>query len=529
MKNIKFTNWLTMAMTVLIVGCAPSTKSYEQREMSVEAEACEVSSPAMYEEPIELPVNEGDKFEEFEDNAFVDVARQPVSTFSIDADGASYAIMRRYVKDGVNIPSESVRIEEFLNYFTFNYPSPTGDNTVAINAEVGACPWNTGHKLLRLGVKGKELKSDEVPQANFVFLVDVSGSMDSDDKLDLLKSGLVQLLEKLNPNDRISLITYSGDVKKLLESTPVREKDKIKSAIKKLNASGCTAGGKALKMAYEEALANYDPKFNNRVIMGTDGDFNVGVTDDESLVEMVEKYASKGIYMTCLGFGSGNLNDSMMEKISNAGNGTYYYIDSEKEMMKVFVDERERFVSVANDAKCQVSFDKSMVSKYRLIGYENRALNKEDFENDKKDAGEIGAGQTITALYEIVPTEKFNQCLKGAAGSRHIVATFDFRYKKTLKSSSIPLKVDVAVEDMMSNGKVKPLSENMSFAAGVAAFGMVLRSSEHKGNASMEMAAELVRKGLGYDPHHYRAELLSIIQHLNNDRAMEREDPLPEL
>ena len=524
---------MPIAMTVLITGCAQKDKkSYEYANITVETEE-QKSSPsstmAMDEMRNNLYENESNKFEEFEDNAFVDVEEQPVSTFSIDADGASYTIMRRSVKEGFKVPSQSVRIEELLNYFTFNYPSPTGNNTVAINAEVGECPWNTSHKLLRLGIKGKELKSNEVPQANFVFLVDVSGSMDSSDKLELLKSGLVKLLDKLNPNDRISLITYSGNVQKLLESTPVSEKNKIKKAIKELDASGCTAGGAALEMAYEEALANYNPNYNNRVIMGTDGDFNVGVTDDESLVEMVEKYASEGIYMTCLGFGSGNLNDQMMEKISNAGNGTYYYIDCEQEMIKVFVDERERFVSVANDAKCQVTFDKAMVSQYRLIGYENRALNEEDFKNDKKDAGEIGAGQTITALYEIVPTEKFNQCLKRASNLRNVVATFDFRYKKTLNSSSIPLKVDVAVEDMMSNGKILPLSENMSFAAGVAAFGMVLRSSPYKGNASLDMASQLVQKGLDYDPHHYRAELLSIIKNLTKKEVGEIEEPLPEL
>ncbi len=520
MKNIKATKWLAIALATIIVGCGPSKKSYEHN-MAVE----EASLEMPYEEPVILPEEGGNKFESYDENPFVDVAKQPTSTFSIDADGASYAIMRRYVSDGMNIPSESVRIEEFLNYFTFDYPSPTDGNSVAINAEVGECPWNTDHKLLRLGVKGKELNEDEVPQANFVFLVDVSGSMDSEDKLELLKSGLVKLLDHLNPDDRISLVTYSGQVEKILESTPVSEKSKIKKAIMQLDTEGFTAGGEALRMAYEEALANYNPKYNNRVIMGTDGDFNVGVTDDASLVEMVEKYASKGIYMTCLGFGSGNLNDSMMEKISNAGNGTYYYIDSEKEMMKVFVDERERFVSVANDAKCQVSFDKKMVSQYRLIGYENRMLENKDFKDDKKDAGEIGAGQTITALYEIVPTKEFMQTIKNGSRAKHVVATFDFRYKKSLNSSSIPLKVDVTVEDLMSNGVIKPLSDNMSFAAGVAAFGMVLRSSKHKGNATMDMAVELVEKGLGYDPHHYRADFLSIIKQLKIKRPNGMEEP----
>lgn len=511
-KMMIFVALATTCLAGMLVGCAKTSKemsapealNYEEPEYMT-AVACEMTLE-------DEPVVEGDRFEEFEDNPFVDVAKQPISTFSIDADGASYAIMRRMVNENYEIQPMGVRIEEFLNYFTFDYASPTDDNTVAINGEIGPCPWNAEHKLLRLGVKGKEIQNSEVPRANFVFLVDVSGSMCSEDKIDLLKSGLTNLVDKLNPDDRISIITYSGEVEKVLKSTPVREKDKIKSAINKLEAGGFTAGGEALKMAYAEALANYNPKYNNRVIMGTDGDFNVGVTDDESLVSMVEGYASKGIYMTCMGFGFGNLNDAMMEKISNAGNGTYYYIDSEEEMIKVFVDERERFVSVANDAKCQVSFDKAMVSQYRLIGYENRALNTEDFEDDKKDAGEIGAGQTITALYEIVPTKKFQECLKNASGTRNIVATFDFRYKKALNSASIPLKMDIAVEDMFSGGQLKPISDNLSFAAGVAAYGMVLRSSPHKGEASLEMASELVKKGLSYDPHNYRAEFLELIQ-----------------
>ena len=450
---------------------------------------------------VEAPQS-GDKFDEYKDNPFVKTADEPVSTFSVDADGASYAIMRNTVNRGYNVTPASVRIEEFLNYFTFNYAAPAGDDNVAINAEVGDCPWTPGHYLLRLGIKGKELTAAETPRANFVFLVDVSGSMSSSDKLDLLKKGLTELLYQLNPDDRISLITYSGEVKKLLESTPVSEADKIKKAIGKLTASGYTAGGEALKMAYEEALANYDPACNNRVIMGTDGDFNVGITSTDALVEMVESYARRGIYMTCLGFGMGNLNDAMMEKISNSGNGTYNYIDCEDEMMKVFVHERSRFVSVANDVKCQLTFNPQVVSEYRLIGYENRVMSSEDFENDKKDAGEIGAGQTITALYEIVLSDA------AAANAQETLATFDLRYKKSLDAASIPLQLKVRAD--------APLLEHMRsadfyFAAGVAAYGMLLRESPHKGEATISMAKSLVERGLSFDPHGYRAELLKLM------------------
>jgi Ca-activated chloride channel family protein len=442
----------------------------------------------------------GDKFEEFTDNPFVQTSMQPVSTFSVDADGASYAIIRRYLSNGYDVNPSSVRIEELLNYFTFDYAAPKDGNNVAINAVVGECPWNAKHRLLRLGIKGKELKESEMPRANFVFLVDVSGSMSSSDKLDLLKSGLKEMVYKMNPDDRISLITYSGEVKKLLESTRVKDASKIVKAINALKAGGYTNGGDALKMAYEEATANYDPKCNNRIILGTDGDFNFGVTGTGALTEMVESYAKKGIYMTCLGFGMGNLNDAMMESISNHGNGTYHYIDSEDEMMKVFVHERERFVSVANDAKCQVTFDSTLVKEYRLIGYENRVMNKEDFKDDKKDAGEIGAGQTVTALYEIV----LNDDVKVSKALDKNFVTFDFRYKKSLDSESIPLQETLRMEYIFDKGG---RTDDFYFAAGVAAFGMVLRNSPYKGDATIDMARGLVKNHLGTDPHGYRKEL----------------------
>ncbi len=490
----------TAALSLMTAGCSTvgNDDGGELRGMVLVTDGYASNEP---NEPM-VPQS-GDKFQEFTDNPFVEASQEPVSTFSVDADGASYAIMRRYLESGYwGINPSSVRIEEFLNYFTFDYPAPTGNDALAINAEVGRCPWNQEHLLLRLGLKGKELKADEMPRANFVFLIDVSGSMYSSDKLDLLKKGLTELLFQLNPDDRISIVTYSGEVKKLLESTSVRYADEIKSAISELKARGCTPGGEALKMAYEEALHNYDPKANNRVIMGTDGDFNVGVTSTDALVEMVESYARKGIYMTCLGFGTGNLNDDMMEKVSNAGNGTYHYIDCENELMKVFVHERSQFVSVANDAKCQVTFDPKFVSQYRLIGYENRVMSNEDFEDDQKDAGEIGAGQTITALYEIVPTpDMWNK-----NGANEPIVTFDCRYKKSLTDNSIPLQTKVARSSIWEN----PSSE-LSFAAGVAAYGMILRNSPYKGEATISMAKELAGQGLGFDSYGYRAELLKLM------------------
>ena len=441
---------------------------------------------------------DGDKFDEIKDNPFIKTSEQNVSTFSIDADGAAYGYMRKMISMGTLPTPSSVRIEEYLNYFTFQYDDPTGDHTVAINSEVGPCPWNEEHRLMRLGLKGKPMNLNQTPAANFVFMVDVSGSMDYDDKLGLLKTCLTTLVDNLRPTDRVSIITYASKVEKLIGSTPASEAIKIKNAISKLNARGSTNGGDAMKMAYEEALANFIEGGNNRVIMGTDGDFNVGVTSTDALLEMVQNYADKGIYLTVCGFGSGNLNDSMMETISNKGNGTYQYIDSELEMVKVFVHENSKFYSVANDTKVQVTFDPEKVDSYRLIGYENRVMANEDFENDNKDAGEIGAGQTITALYEIIPISETD--------ADRQIAVFDVRYKKALGTESILLTENV-------HELITPASDSqeLSFAAGVAAFGMILRDSQYKGTADFDMAYELVGKGLGNDLHGYRSELQELI------------------
>lgn len=480
------------AMCLMIAGCSmgPMDEFYDGGMVG----APDASAPEM---DMEQDNPGGDNYGDYQDNPFVKTADENVSTFSVDADGASYANMRRYITEGALPYGGAVRIEEFLNYFTFDYADPTDDNAVAINAEVGPCPWAPEHRLMRLGIKGRSMAESEIPDANFVFLIDVSGSMNSNDKLGLLKKCMNTLVDQLRPTDRISIITYSGKVKKLLESTLVKESESIKKAVSKLVASGSTAGGEALKMAYEEALDNYIEGGNNRVILGTDGDFNVGVTSTDALVEMVQDYASKGVYMTVCGFGRGNLNDSMMESISNHGNGNYEYISTEDDMTKVFVNERSEFFAVANDAKIQITFDAAKIDSYRLIGYENRVLSNEDFENDEKDAGEIGAGQTITALYEIVPVAE-------EAASEGPLAVFDFRYKKALGAESIPLTLDVTVPEEVST--------EFDFAAGVAAYGMILRDSPYKGNADFDMACELAQSGLSFDPFGYRADFVDIIK-----------------
>lgn len=444
----------------------------------------------------------GNDFDQIVENKFIKVSEQPVSTFSIDADGATYAYMRRCIASGFLPSANSVRTEEYLNYFTFDYAEPSGEETVAINAEMGICPWNTEHYLLRLGLKGKSIPQADMPVANFILLIDTSGSMLGADRLDLLKSGLMNMIDYMRPTDRISIITYAGEVKRVLESTLVKDAAKIKRAIDKLDASGYTPGGQAMKLAYDEAVEHYIKGGNNRIIMCTDGDFNVGVTDTDALVKMVESYLDKGIYLSIMGFGTGNYADARMESLSNHGNGTYTYIDCEQEMLKVFVDERSNFYSIANNTKCQITFAPEAVESYRLIGYENRVMNNEDFEDDTKDAGEIGAGQTITALYEIVPAEGFT--------ANASIASYNVRYKKSLGAESRPLTLNVTVPEQSSAA-----SANMDLASGITAYGLVLRGSQYKGSASYNMARELVTAS-NKNQDKYRTELVELITKAQN-------------
>lgn len=446
----------------------------------------------------QTPDNTGDKFDEIQDNPFISTSQEPQSTFSVDADGTAYTYMRRMIKESRIPDKNSVRIEEYLNYFTFDYPNPTDGNDIAINAEIGNCPWNTQHYLLRLGLKGKSISDSQMPAANYVFMIDVSGSMNGSDRLDLLKKGMLELVEYLNNTDRISIVTYSGQERLALESTLADDagKQAIREVINSLVANGSTAGSKALEMAYQQATQHFIPGGNNRIIMGTDGDFNVGKVSFSELKEIVADYADKGIYLTVCGFGTGNFNDSMMEQLSNSGNGTYVYIDSEEEMLKVFNYERSHLLAVCSDTKVQITFNQDKVQQYRLIGYENRVLKTEDFDDDTKDAGEIGAGQTITALYELIPTTDWNNHIS--------VGTFDVRYKQQLGESSIALSLDI-------NQWSGSSSENLNFAAGVAAYGMILRNSEYKGTADINMVSNLIAQNKSFDPYGWREQLLTLI------------------
>ena len=445
------------------------------------------------------PSSAGENYAEYEENPFISTAEQPVSTFSVDADGGSYANVRRLLNDGNMPPKNAVRIEEFLNYFTFDYPAPEGDEAVALNGEMSTCPWNSGHHVLRLGIKGRAL-DDTVPRnSNYVFLIDVSGSMYQE--LPVLKEGFCRLMDRLTENDYVAIVVYAGADAVILNSTPVSDENRqmIKSKIRSLESSGSTAGAAGITTAYELAMQNYIEGGNNRVILGSDGDFNVGISSVEELKELISEKRSSGIYLTTLGIGSGNFNDAMMEQLANNGNGTYEYIDSPEEIERVFIENFSRFFSVADDAKVQVTFNPEAVDSYRLIGYENRSLNEEDFEDDSKDAGEIGAEQTITAVYELVLKEDRPE----DAG----YLTFDMRCRKPGETESRLLSMELTEDP----AEYKDASENMRFALSVTAFGLILRESSYCGDATFRMVHELGRDACGFDPYDHRSAFFTLV------------------
>ena len=442
-----------------------------------------------------------EKYGNYGENPFIDTAEKPVSTFSIDADGASYSNMRRFLTSKQLPPKASVRIEEYLNYFTFDYPEPAGGENIALNSEVATCPWAPDNYLLRLGIKGKTIPENELPNSNFVLLIDVSGSMSTYNKLDILKTGFKQMVDEMRPADRIAIVTYSGKVEVLLNSTSCDNKDAIKNAIDELDASGTTAGGAGIQKAYEIAEKNFIPNGNNRIILGTDGDFNVGISSTGELVKFIEQKRENGVYLTVMGVGTDNLNDEMMEQIANHGNGNYEYIDNAEQIKKVFVYEKSKFYTIAQDSKIQVTFNPEKVKSYRLIGYENRALRNNDFENDKIDAGEIGAEQTITAIYELV--------LSDAAVVAHF-GNFDFRYKKPNETQSRLL--NHTIEHGFT--PISESSENMRFAASVTCFGLQMKQSEYKGDATKSMVLSLGGNAISFDPNGFRAKFLELVENV---------------
>lgn len=444
----------------------------------------------------------GDQYNEVEENPFIEVATTPVSTFSIDADGASYSNTRRFIQQDNRLPPKAaVRTEELINYFNLDYPYTDNTHPINLNGEVSTCPWNTDNKLIRIGIKGKPIPAAELPPSNFVFLIDVSGSMNSEDKLGLLKTGFNNFVDGLSAEDRVAIVTYAGSAGVVLSSTAGSNKSTIKSAINSLGAGGSTAGAQGIITAYTIAQENFIEGGNNRIIIGTDGDFNVGPSSQEELVSLIEEKRELGIYITVLGVGRGNLNDGALEQIANNGNGTYEYIDNLKQLEKVFVYEISKLYAVAKDVKVQVEFNPANVVSYRLIGYENRLLATEDFEDDTKDAGEIGANQNITALYEIVPNENPNY---------KSVPTFtvDFRYKEPDSEVSNPMELEIFDD----GNSFSDATGFMKFTSSVAAFSMLITDSQYKGTANYNDLINWLNTTNISDPHGFKSEFKSLVQ-----------------
>jgi Ca-activated chloride channel family protein len=459
-------------------------------------------------------------YDRLDENQFLSPRDQALSTFSIDVDTASYANIRRFLVDGTLPPPDAVRIEEMVNYFSYQYPEPDGDAPFSVSAEVAGCPWQPKHRLVRIGLQTSHLDSADVPPRNLVFLLDVSGSMNSPDKLGLLKRALPLLVDTLRPQDTVSMVVYAGASGVVLPPTDGQDGATIRAAIERLSAGGSTNGGEGIQLAYKLARENFREDAINRVILATDGDFNVGVTNRGDLTRLIEKEREHGVFLTVLGFGTGNLKDSQMEEIADRGNGNYHYIDTISEARKVLVQEAGgTLVTVAKDVKIQVDFNPANVEAFRLIGYENRMLEARDFNDDKKDAGEIGAGHSVTALYEVVPPgagtlEKEVDDLRYQTGRNPTPAanssemmTVKLRYKEPRGTESQLLSYTINDNE----NAWQSASGDFRFAASVAAFGMVLRKSELRGAADYDLVRALARDSLGQDTFGYRAEFVKLV------------------
>ncbi|MDQ2179462.1 VWA domain-containing protein [Marinifilum sp. D714] len=452
------------------------------------------------------------------ENNYKNAVESPVSTFSIDVDAASYSNVRRFLTNGEKPPIDAVRIEEMINYFNYSYEQPKGEHPFAIHHEIAECPWNNDNLLLHIGLQGKKIETENLPASNLVFLLDVSGSMNSPNKLPLLKKAFKLLVNELRPEDKVAIVVYAGSSGLVLPSTNGNEKEKILNALNKLNAGGSTAGAAGLELAYKTARENFIDGGNNRIILATDGDFNVGISSNAEMERLIEKERNNGVFISVLGFGMGNYKDDKMEIIADKGNGNYSYIDNILEAKKVLVNEFGGTLhTIAKDVKIQIEFNPAIVEEYRLIGYENRMLNKEDFDDDKKDAGELGSGHNVTALYEIklAKRTKKDQNLKyqdtklnAKALSKDEIATVKFRYKNPKGRKSILITEEIP----MNVSSEQTLSENFQFSAAVAGFGLLLRKSKHKGNCNYKMLIDLAQNSKGKDEEGYRGEFIRLMK-----------------
>jgi len=468
------------------------------------------------------------------DNPFLETLRNPLSTFSVDVDRASYSNVRRFLTAHQRPPRDAVRIEEMVNYFSYDYPDPPAGQPFSLTTEIASCPWNEKNRLLLIGLQGRRLDTADLPPGNLVFLIDVSGSMMEPNKLPLVQSALHLLVDQLRPQDRVAIVAYAGNAGLVLPSTPGSEKGQIAEAIDRLEAGGSTAGGEGIVLAYKVAKESFVEGGNNRVILATDGDFNVGVSSDGELERLIEEKRRDRIFLTVLGFGTGNVKDGKMELLADKGNGNYAYIDTLNEARKVLVQELgATLTTIAKDVKLQIEFNPAKVRAYRLIGYENRLLRAEDFHDDAKDAGEIGAGHSVTALYELVPPDgdlaiaqvdplKYqNVELRDAASASPELLTLKLRYKEPDEETSRLVTQPVLDETT----PIAAASENLRFAASVAELGLLLRESPYKSSASYDQVAEVASHALGDDREGYRAEFLQLVNAASRLKPQEgRED-----
>ncbi len=453
----------------------------------------------------------GEGYASIRENRFRSAVDNPLSTFSIDVDRASYANVRRFLFQGHRPPHDAVRIEEMINYFHYDYGKPEGPHPFVVSSEVAVAPWNPQHRLVRIGLQAPKVDLEDLPPNNLVFLIDVSGSMNSYNKLPLLKQALGLLVRELREEDHVSIVVYAGAAGVVLSPVSGAHKDTILEALDRLKAGGSTAGGAGLTLAYDMAAENFLVDGNNRVILATDGDFNVGPSSDAEMIRLIESRRDQGTYLTVLGFGQGNLQDSKMESIADHGNGNFAYIDRLTEARKVLVSEMGgTLLTVAKDVKLQVEFNPAHVQAYRLIGYENRLLSNQDFADDKKDAGEMGAGHTVTALYEVIPTgvDMGDGPLRYQAPTTPVdsdeLMFVKIRYKQPDATNS------TRFTHVVNNTVSASPSTDFRFASAVAGFGMLLRDSEHAGDLTMTDVLELARSGLGDDAQGYRTEFLEM-------------------
>ena len=476
-----------------------------------------LSKDGVYEEK----QTSGERYARIDENPFLETSRAPLSTFSIDVDTASYANVRRYLNDGQLPPKDAVRIEELVNYFEYDYPQPIGDAPFSVMTEAAIAPWNRQHKIVSIGLQGKKVELEDAPPSNLVFLVDVSGSMNTPDRLPLVKQGLKYLANQLSAKDRVAIVVYAGTSGLVLNST--NNRGEILNAIENLEAGGSTNGGQGIQLAYRVALDNFIQDGNNRVVLATDGDFNVGVTSDNELVGLIEQKRQTGIFLSVLGFGTGNTNDSMMEKLADKGNGNYAYIDSQTEARKALGEQVAGMLyTIAKDVKIQVEFNPVRVAGYRLIGYENRLLANRDLNDDKKDAGEIGAGHSVTALYEIVPAGqviendgvddlRYSKVEPSDTRFNDELLTVKLRYKEPNDEQS-----KLLTQGLLDRGNsIENASDNLRFASAVAQFGMLLRDSRYKGSASFGNVSGLINNSLGNDLKSYRSDFLNLVGKAN--------------